>query len=187
MHNKASGRCLASRISRHHSEHSLSPVSQYYPTRWPLPLKMKKLRIFRNVNWEPTEMRRRSPPFQLSDFQQLTDKKKFSFDPSCSAILETALARHMPRFPANFYYSRDPLDINKLDAVAPNLDELSRSGMTPHRIRQLLEDFNFVNERGLHNGELSWLTANSEDLLLFCSLFLCNLIYVNTCSIISLT
>ena len=127
----------------------------YNPTRRPFPLKMKKLRIFRNVNWETTEMRWRSPPFQLSDFHQLTDMKKFPFDPSCNAILERALARHMPRFPANFYYSRDPLDINKLDAVAPNLDELSRSGMTPHRIRQLLEDFNFVNERGLHNGELS--------------------------------
>ena len=100
-------------------------------------------------------MRRRSPPFQLSDFQQLTDKKKFSFDPSCSAILERAQARHIPRIPANFYYSRDPLDINKMDAVAPNLDELSRSGMTPHRIRQFLKDFNFAIESGLHNEELS--------------------------------
>ena len=100
-------------------------------------------------------MRRRSPPFQMSDLQQRSDKKKFPFDPSCSAILETALARHMPRFRAKFYYSRDPLDTNKLDAVAPTLDELSRSELTPNRIRQLLEDFNFVNERGLHNGELS--------------------------------
>ena len=61
----------------------------------------------------------------------------------------------LPRFPANFYHSIDPLDINKLDAVSPNLNELSRSGMTPHRIRHLLENFNFVNDSGLHNEKLS--------------------------------
>ena len=65
----------------------------YNPTGRPLPVQMKKLRIFRNFNWEPAEMRRRPPPFQLSDLQQRRDKKKFPFHPSCSAILETALAR----------------------------------------------------------------------------------------------
>lgn len=123
------------------------------PARRPLPLKMKSHEIFSNVNWDPAELLRRKAPFQPSDIHQQMGKAKYSFDPSCRAILQTAHWKLMPKFPSGFPYSESPLDANELGSIAPNKDELRTSGMTPQRIHKLFEDFDFVNECALDDDD----------------------------------
>ena len=66
----------------------------------------------------------------------------------------------MPKLPDDLKHSTNPLDLNKLGTIAPDLDELRGSEMTPGRIRKFFENFEFVNANGLHDRDLSSLITN---------------------------
>ena len=91
---------------------------------------------------------------------QRGDKTKLPFDPTCDAILQNVRWKQMPKLPADLKHSTNPLDLNKLGTIAPDLDELRRSEMTPGRIRKLFENFEFVNENGLHDKDSPLLITN---------------------------
>ena len=66
----------------------------------------------------------------------------------------------MPKLPADLKHSTNPLDLNKLGTIAPDLNEFRGSEMTPGRIRKLFENFEFVNENGLHDRDSPLLITN---------------------------
>ena len=91
---------------------------------------------------------------------QREDKTQLPFDPTCDAILQTVRWKQMPKLPADLKHSTNPLDLIKLCTIAPDLDELRGSEMTPGLIRKLFENFEFVNENGLHDRDLPLLITN---------------------------
>ena len=119
----------------------------YDPVDRPTPIKMKDFKIFRNINWDPNELLRRSPPHQPCEMQQRKQNAQLPFDPTCEAILKTINWKEKPKLPAHLEYCTIQPDLSKLGTIAPDFDDLMRSGLTPEIISELFKNFEFVNEK----------------------------------------
>ena len=124
----------------------LKSCFEYNPGERPLPINMKYLEIFRNIKWDTAELLRRSPPHQPSEMVRRTDNPKFPFDTTCEAILRTVRWKQKPKFPNDIEYTSRPFDLINLESIEPDLEKLTRSGMTPERISELFRNFEFGND-----------------------------------------
>ena len=106
---------------------------------------IKGLPIFRDVvNWDGDALLRRAPPYEVGALLGVVEASKFPFDTRDEEFVGTIAWENQPRHIAN----------GCLCTSGRNEHELAQAALTPHKIRQLFANFNFINDRALQTMRL---------------------------------
>ena len=107
---------------------------------------IKQMEFFNDINWNFKALLNRPPPYQIGQFCDLVEKRKYSIDLRDKTLLRTVNWKWKPKLYGVKYCRRD-LVIRKSHPAKNDINSLARCGMTSTALVQRFANYEFTNEK----------------------------------------